>query len=222
MATLTQVQINTSLNVLQNISFLGSLNGITTNTFSFLSGLNSNIQNQINSISNTTPVGTVISFAGSSTSLSSYLKCDGSLYNISSYPNLYNVIGTMYGGDSNQGLFFVPNYQGIFLRSAGNQTLDLQIPSNAKNHVSPRLLRIKVSNLQINYVTSINQSVKSFLERNNSNIIGLSFTTFNAVSSLQYSTASDTGVIETFHSPYKYKLFYKILSRINLFNLIYE
>ena len=60
LATLTQVQINTSLAVLQNISFQGSLNGITTNTFSYLSGLTGNIQNQINSINNANPVGSVI------------------------------------------------------------------------------------------------------------------------------------------------------------------
>ena len=99
LATRTHVQIKTSLNVLQNIFFLGSLNGITTNTFSFLSGLASNIQNQINSISNTTPVGSVISFAGCSTSLSGYLKCDGNPYSASSYPNLFNVIGTIYMGE---------------------------------------------------------------------------------------------------------------------------
>ena len=130
MTTLTQVQINTSLVVLENISFQGSLNGITTNTFSFLSGLTGYIQNQINAISNTTPVGSVISFAGNASSLPGYLKCDGNLYSIASYPNLYNAIGTIYGGDSNQGWFNVPNYQGIFLRGAGNQTLDLEIPSN--------------------------------------------------------------------------------------------
>ena len=77
LTTLTGAQVNTSLNVLQNISFLGSLNGITTNTFSFLSNLTGNIQNQINNISNTTPVGTVIQFAGSSASLNGYLPCDG-------------------------------------------------------------------------------------------------------------------------------------------------
>ena len=193
------IRVNTSLNVLQNISFFGSLNGITTNTFSFLSGLTSNIQNQINSISNTTPVGTVISFAGNSSSLSGYLKCDGSLYNISSYPNLYNVIGTMYGGDSNQGLFFVPNYSGIFLRGAGNQTLDLQIPSNPKTYASPPLgvFVTDKSVIPSNVVTSINQNVKSFLERANNNVIGISFTSSNAVSSLNYTTESNNDVVES-------------------------
>ena len=154
----------------------------------------------------------VIQFAGNASSLPGYLKCDGSLYNISSYPNLYNAIGTMYGGDSNQGWFNVPNYQGIFLRGAGNQTLDLETPSNYKNYISPPLgTFVKDKSVQpSNYITSINQSVKSFLERANSNVIGLSFTTSNAVSSLQYSTASDTGVVETFpvHTSIQYFIKY--------------
>ena len=59
---LTQVQINTSLSVLQNISFTGTLNKIAAGTFSYLSGLTSNIQNQINAINNVSPVGSVISY----------------------------------------------------------------------------------------------------------------------------------------------------------------
>ena len=99
----------------------------------------------------------------------------------------------MYGGDSNQGLIFVPNYSGIFLRGAGNQTLDLQIPSYPKN-----------------YVTSINQSVKSFLERANNNVIGISFTSSTAVSSLNYTTASNNGVVESFpvHTSIQYFIKY--------------
>ena len=88
-----------------DITFGGSINEVTRTTLSYIKNVSSdiqnkinNIQNQLNSISNTTPVGSVISFAGSSASLSGYLKCDGNLYSISSYPNLYNVIGTMYGG----------------------------------------------------------------------------------------------------------------------------
>jgi hypothetical protein len=92
------------------LTFTTSLNNISVNTFSFLSGLTGNIQNQINSISNTTPVGTVIQFAGNASSLPGYLPCNGNQYSASSYPNLFNVIGDMYGGDSNQGWFKVPNY----------------------------------------------------------------------------------------------------------------
>jgi hypothetical protein len=124
LATLTQVQINTSLSVLQNISFLGTLNDISTTTFSYLSGLTSNIQNQINNISNTNPTGSVISYAGSTSTLNGYLLCDGSEYPIPSYVALFNVIQYTYGGNEATGYFRVPNYKGIFLRGAGTQSVN--------------------------------------------------------------------------------------------------
>jgi microcystin-dependent protein len=210
--TLTEAQVNTSLNVLQNINFLGSLNGITTNTFSFLGGLTSNIQNQINSITNTTPVGTVIQFAGSSASLNGYLPCDGTPYTISTYPNLYNAIQTMYGGDTSLGYFNVPNFKGVFLRGAGSQNLDLVFGSPAKQYSSPPL-GIFVKDKSVfpsTVVTSINQNVKSFLERANNNVIGISFTSSNAVSSLNYTTESNNNVVETFpvHTSVQYFIKY--------------
>ena len=129
------------------------------------------------------------------------------------YQAIYSIIGTMYGGDSNnQGLFFVPNYSGMFFRGSGSQTLDLQVPSNPKSYVSPPL-GVYVSDKSVqpsNYVTSINQNVKSFLERGNSNIIGISFTSSNAVSSLQYNTANESGIVETFpvHTSINYYIKY--------------
>ena len=107
----------------------------------------------------------------------------------------------MYGGDSNQGWFNVPNYQGIFLRGAGNQTLDLQIPSNPKNYSSPPL-GIFVTDKSVqpsDYVNGISQTVRSFIT--NANVFGppnYNFDKSNAVASLQYTTASNNGVVETF------------------------
>ena len=78
----------------------------TTGQINAINNTTSNIQNQVNSISNSTPVvGTVISFAGSASTLSGYLKCDESIYSISTYHNLFNVIGTMYGGDESLNFF---------------------------------------------------------------------------------------------------------------------
>ena len=195
------------------LTFSNSLNGISTSTFSFLSGLTGNIQNQINNINNANPPGSVIQYAGSSAYLSGYLKCDGNLYSISSYYNLYNSIGTMYGGDSNLGYFNVPNYQGIFLRGAGNQTLDLQIPSNAKNYASPGLgVFVMDKSVQpYDYVNGITQTVRSFVT--NANAFGppnYNFDRSNAVASLQYTTASNNGVVETFpvHTSIQYFIKY--------------
>ncbi len=99
------------------------------------------------------------------------------------------------------------------MRGAGNQNLDLVIGSPAK-HYSSSPLGVFVTDKSVepsNNVTSINQSVKSFLERANSNVIGLSFTTSNAVSSLNYTTASNNGVVvETFpvHTSIQYFIKY--------------
>jgi microcystin-dependent protein len=204
--------LNETVVVPNDITFGGSINEIPRTTLSYIKNVSSDVQQQLNSISNTNPIGSVIQFAGNASSLNGYLQCDGTLYTISSYQNLYNVIGTMYGGDASLGYFNVPNYQGVFLRGAGSQNLDLVAGSPAKQYSSPGLgiFVVDKSVQPSNYVTSINQSVKSFLERANSNIIGLSFTTSNAVSSLQYSTASDTGVVETFpvHTSIQYFIKY--------------
>jgi microcystin-dependent protein len=192
--------VNETVVVPNDITFGGSINEVPRTTLSYIKNLSSDAQQQLNSISNANPIGMVIQFAGNANSLPGYLKCDGSIYSISSYPNLYNVIGTMYGGDSNQGLFFVPNYSGVFLRGSGSQTLDLQVPSNPKTYVSPPL-GIFVKDKSVfpsTVVTSINQNVKSFLERANNNVIGISFTSSNAVSSLNFTTESNNGVVETF------------------------
>ena len=193
--------VNETVVVPNDITFGGSINEVPRTTLSYIKNVSSDVQNQINNINNANPPGSVIQYAGSSASLSGYLKCDGNLYSISSYPNLYNAIGTMYGGDSNQGWFNVPNYQGIFLRGAGNQTLDLQIPSNPKNYSSPPL-GIFVTDKSVqpsDYVNGISQTVRSFIT--NANVFGppnYNFDKSNAVASLQYTTASNNGVVETF------------------------
>ena len=121
------------------LKFSGSINNISANTFGFLTGLTSNIQNQINNIVSTTPIGSVIMFSGTGQSLPGYLPCNGAQFPIPAYTALFNVIGYTYGGNEATGFFNVPNFQGVFLRGAGNQTLDLQVPSSPKNYISPGL-----------------------------------------------------------------------------------
>ena len=211
LATLTQVQINTSLSVLQNISFLGTLNNISTTTFSYLSGLTSNIQNQINNISNTNPTGSVISYAGSTSTLNGYLLCDGSEYPIPSYVALFNVIQYTYGGNEATGYFRVPNYKGIFLRGAGTQSVNLNVIAGAggavqKTYNSPSLGTIytdeTIESRTSDYVNGINQTVKSFIT--SANAFGppnYNFNYSNAVASLNYTTGNDRlniGRTETF------------------------
>ena len=62
-------------------------------------------------LSNNSTPGIVQMFAGSSAP-HGFLLCDGSSYNTTDYPNLFNVIGYTYGGDGEAGTFQVPNMKG--------------------------------------------------------------------------------------------------------------
>ena len=74
------------------------------------------------------PVGTVVAFAGKISSCSSdppsayttnietlgWMLCDGKPLEVSQYPDLFAVLGYLYGGDNDK--FNIPDYTGIFLR----------------------------------------------------------------------------------------------------------
>lgn len=75
------------------------------------------------------PVGTVVAYAGKvNNSISSppnpianieimgWMFCDGRALNITQYPELYSVIGTIYGGDKGGNTFNIPDYRGQFFR----------------------------------------------------------------------------------------------------------
>ena len=183
------------------LSFSQSLNNISTTTFSYLNGLTSNIQDQINALKNSTPAGTVIAFAGTSTTLPGYKLCDGSLYNAqydgSAFVNLFNAIGYTYGGNPDNGNFRVPNYKGMFLRCTGSQTVQ------GKTYTAPALgttLNDQSTSFSTsNYVDNINTQVRSVVT-GGSNNIG-TFTYSNAISSLNFTTANNSfnnGNNETF------------------------
>jgi microcystin-dependent protein len=59
-----------------------------------------------------TPTGTIVAFAGSAQIPTGYLECNGNVYQQSAYPNLYNIIGTLFGGSVGAGTFAVPNLNG--------------------------------------------------------------------------------------------------------------
>jgi microcystin-dependent protein len=184
------------------LKFSGTLNNIGTSTFAYLSGLTGNIQNQINNIVSTTPIGTVISFAGSSSSLNGFLPCNGQQYPIPSYIGLYNVIGFTYGGDQSTGFFRVPNYSGLFLRGSGSQAVTLNVIAGAggavqKTYNSPSLGTVyadEAAQIQTsNYVNGINTEVKNFVTGGSAfGQNAFSFNYSNAVASMNYTTGSDT------------------------------
>lgn len=65
------------------------------------------------------PVGTIISYVGQASNLSSlagqgWLLCDGSPLEPRVYESLYKAIGNSFGGTANT--FYLPDFQGLFLR----------------------------------------------------------------------------------------------------------
>ncbi|HAX74811.1 MAG TPA: hypothetical protein DCY88_02990 [Cyanobacteria bacterium UBA11372] len=82
----------------------------------------------------TLPVGTVVAFAGNIASSPSdppsdyttniealgWLLCDGTPREVSKYPELFAVLGYLYGGED--GKFNLPDYQGLFLRGVNGKT----------------------------------------------------------------------------------------------------
>ena len=63
----------------------------------------------------TSPIGTVLSYAGQ-TAPNGYLLCNGASYLVKDYPDLYAVIGNTYGGDSTN--FNVPNLIDKFIQGS--------------------------------------------------------------------------------------------------------
>jgi len=72
---------------------------------------------------NITPPGMISQYAGS-TAPQGWLLCNGGSYSITTYPNLYSVISNIYGGSLGAGTFSVPDTRGLFVSSAGSQTLN--------------------------------------------------------------------------------------------------
>jgi hypothetical protein len=84
-----------------------------------------NIADSTGNASNGVPVGTVIAFAGTiDKAPTGYLLCNGDEKEISKYEELSKVIGSKYGTASG-GKFKLPNFQGVFLRGAGSQTVSI-------------------------------------------------------------------------------------------------
>jgi microcystin-dependent protein len=72
---------------------------------------------------NITPPGMISQYAGS-VAPEGWLLCNGGSYSITTYPNLYAVISNNYGGSLGAGTFSVPDTRGLFVSSAGSQTLN--------------------------------------------------------------------------------------------------
>lgn len=65
----------------------------------------------------TTPVGTILSFAGSKVP-NGFLICDGSEVSKTTYADLYKVVGDLYGESGSEETFLLPNAKGRVLQGA--------------------------------------------------------------------------------------------------------
>ena len=75
------------------------------------------------SVNNGVPTGTIIAWAGDTSHVpNGWLLCDGRLLvkGQTKYPALWNVIGTYWGNDGNNGDFNLPDLRGRFLRGQDN------------------------------------------------------------------------------------------------------
>ena len=180
----------------QTLSFTNTLNNISPTVFGFLSGVTSNIQQQINALS--TLPGTVIAFAGSVPFLNGYLLCDGSIYHSQNYNALFNAIGYTHG-DADNGNFCVPNFQGIFLRGAGSQDVRLSVIAGSggaffKNFQAPDLGRAVPDQSAYfstgNYVDQISTQTRTVVTGSPS-LLG-NYSTANVISSVNYTTTNNS------------------------------
>ena len=75
------------------------------------------------SVQNSMPTGTIISFGGRKESImEGWLLCDGRSIPIDSYPELFDMIGTAWGAGENKDEFRLPDLRGQFLRGVEQST----------------------------------------------------------------------------------------------------
>lgn len=100
------------------------------------------VDNLINGIqssqSDCAPVGTIISYMGINAP-TGYLKCDGTIYNISQYPELANHFKSNFGktnyfGGNGSSTFAVPDLRGEFLRGTGTASRNTGSGENVGVH----------------------------------------------------------------------------------------
>jgi microcystin-dependent protein len=88
----------------------GLLNQLTGNTTDFVDGTN-HCRALLTALTNyLIPTGSVLDFAGT-VAPTNFLLCDGTIYNMSQYPNLGALLGSMYGGNGTT-TFAVPDCRG--------------------------------------------------------------------------------------------------------------
>jgi microcystin-dependent protein len=110
------------------LTFSSTLNNISTTVFGYLSGVSSSIQTQLNNLaSSLNPTGSIIMSPLSTIETSSgnkYLLCNGQNVSRTTYSTLFTKLGTTFGSGDGSTTFSLPNYQGLFFRGMGSQTIN--------------------------------------------------------------------------------------------------
>ena len=112
--------------------------------FGELKDENIKLESEVNTLktkpSDSTPVGTIISYSTSHVP-DGYLECNGQAVSRTEYAALFEKIGTLYGAGDGSTTFNVPNLRGEFLRGAGTNARSGQgsgsavgVHQNATNH----------------------------------------------------------------------------------------
>ncbi len=86
-------------------------------------------------LSSIIPTGSIMPFSGT-TAPAGWLLCDGASISISTYQNLYNVIGTSFGWSSTN--FNIPDLRGVFLRGANGTRSDSIADPDKNNRIASK------------------------------------------------------------------------------------
>jgi microcystin-dependent protein len=102
--------------IMDSLTFSDNTTQNTAMTDAYLTSL---IQNVVNNMQlQLVPVGTIMAYSGDSVAPTGYLFCQGSSVLISSYPELYGVVGNkyLYNNTIISGRFYLPDLRGAYLK----------------------------------------------------------------------------------------------------------
>jgi microcystin-dependent protein len=114
--TITSANLTASRALTSDASGKVAVSAVTSTELGYLSGVTSNVQAQLNSVTSaSTPTGAVLPFA-TKTVPSGWLKCNGAAISRTTYASLFARIGTTFGTGDGTTTFKLPDLRGEFIR----------------------------------------------------------------------------------------------------------
>ena len=140
------------------------------------------------------PIGAYLSYPSQKTIPAGFLTCDGRSLKKSEYPELFNVLGYIYGGSGEN--FNLPNFaDGKFMRGIGG---------NAAALGAAQQDAINTKNLQIRSITTDNVDTRYIYGTNTtSDFRGVAFTYSNTGTDLEYKSVAGKDNADIFSSTKK-------------------